>query len=894
MHCLEWVEPELLFIGYKYLNEYGEDEATAYLYEQKKFIPLGEIVPVMPSDELSHQYYVSYLSEWRMFFIGCSMSSDIELLVDDTDDEKWKIWKPNERYQARLPMTADDDDTFPIGLCLSLNSQKNIPGDDVEEQFLPAPLVLCLTTGGLLLNFAFVDQSVDEAIEFITEPQSMDELFQFQHVQQERDPVMSNGTSITEEKVQAAAETKTTSNFAIKPVDSGLEYGKNDENQFASDDDESDDDEEEIMLETEKASTAFDSVDTTKSGFILAEDFEKLFPELGTVYCETEHRKTINKLQSDGQISRADFIAWYIKWLFEGDDSSEEEDDRENLNSDDENDESSSIFDKFMPKEGTWKCEQCMVSNEKDAEACISCESPNPDMKKKTSDLKATDAPGSVGANGFTFPSSSTASTPSFSFGISASNTTPATPFSGFTPTGSTEGLSFGKSPNSGFSFGVSATASNDSAPVASSGFQFSTSTEQVGKNDEVNAQNPSNFAIKPVDSGLEYGKNDENQFASDDDESDDDEEEIMLETEKASTAFDSVDTTKSGFILAEDFEKLFPELGTVYCETEHRKTINKLQSDGQISRADFIAWYIKWLFEGDDSSEEEDDRENLNSDDENDESSSIFDKFMPKEGTWKCEQCMVSNEKDAEACISCESPNPDMKKKTSDLKATDAPGSVGANGFTFPSSSTASTPSFSFGISASNTTPATPFSGFTPTGSTEGLSFGKSPNSGFSFGVSATASNDSAPVASSGFQFSTSTKPVDENTSSSAYPPDMSGKKPPPAFGAPVAAKPAAKSSSAYPPDMSSKKPPPAFGAPVFNQLAGTSTTTGFCSTMSESSNLFGGKSAMSPFNQKVLPSSSKPNVVGSKVKTENSRLKYMMVLTIYFLKSRMLLPTK
>jgi len=29
-----------------------------------------------------------------MFFIGCSLSADIELLVSDPDGGEWELWKP--------------------------------------------------------------------------------------------------------------------------------------------------------------------------------------------------------------------------------------------------------------------------------------------------------------------------------------------------------------------------------------------------------------------------------------------------------------------------------------------------------------------------------------------------------------------------------------------------------------------------------------------------------------------------------------------------------------------------------------------------------------------------------------------------------------------------------
>ncbi|GMF38527.1 unnamed protein product [Phytophthora lilii] len=251
----------------------------------------------------------------RMFFIGCSLSADIELLVSDPDNGEWELWKPLEKYQARLPMNANDEESFLMGLALNLNSTSPVAVD--EDEFPPVPIVSCSNTEGLLVNFAFVDTTVNE-VEFIKSPSPFDK-----EVIRIVNEVASQSTtpcSASKPLKVANDDTPATPKNSISH-----EYGQNDENEFAESDGESSDEEEERKEEEDKARTTFRSIAADGTNFIASEQFPKLFKALGSTYSEEEHASTLESLEKDGKVYEADFVSWYVNWVF-GDDSDSDED----------------------------------------------------------------------------------------------------------------------------------------------------------------------------------------------------------------------------------------------------------------------------------------------------------------------------------------------------------------------------------------------------------------------------------------------------------------------------------------------------------------------------------------------------------------------------------------
>ena len=122
-------------------------------------------------------------------------------------------------------------------------------------------------------------------------------------------------------------------------------------------------DREERAEERQNADQAF--TDTAGEGVDVIDVvvFGDLIEAMGTTYCEEEHRRTIKKISgADGKITRAAFIAWYLDWLFGGDESDIETDEEDEADEADEEVAPAASSGEgwgsaFGVEEGSWKCD---------------------------------------------------------------------------------------------------------------------------------------------------------------------------------------------------------------------------------------------------------------------------------------------------------------------------------------------------------------------------------------------------------------------------------------------------------------------------------------------------------------------------------------------------------
>ncbi|KAG3121700.1 hypothetical protein PI125_g76 [Phytophthora idaei] len=611
-HHVNWAENDLILAGYhKYDEENEETSALACIFDNEECVELDEVVGFFDVEGRRHQYFSRFLPDWRMFFIACSLSADIELLVSDPESGEWQLWKPLEKYQARLPMNADDEESFPMGFAINLNSTTPVPVD--EDAFPPVPIISSTNTEGLLVNFAFVDTTVNE-VDFVKSPSPFDK--------KATRAVAETSSETPEIKAEVPVSPK-------KKV--SHEYGQNDENEFAESDGESSDEEEERKEEQDKARTTFRTMASDGADYIASEQFPKLFKAMGSTYDEEEHASTVEHLEKDGKIYKNDFVSWYVNWIFGDGDSDSDEDEAAPASSESKpaemksKEEIAAVFSKFTAKEGSWKCAVCMVSNGPDAMKCSACETANPAAPKVVAPVTAASATsaGSIGSGGFSFPvpTGGDSKPSSFSFGVApaagsdAGGASKSTGFS-FGGASSTTGFSFSSntaSSGTDFNFGAAAAST---APVATSGFSFgvnaggspdaaATSKNAAAVDSSVKDTKPSS-PKKTV--SHEYGQNDENEFAESDGESSDEEEERKEEQDKAKVMFRTIASDGADYIASEQFPKLFKAMGATYDEEEPTTTVKSLEKDGKIYENDFVSWYVNWIFGDDDSDSEEED----------------------------------------------------------------------------------------------------------------------------------------------------------------------------------------------------------------------------------------------------------------------------------------------
>lgn len=68
-----------------------------------------------------------------------------------------------EEYRCTLPLRNDNDDMFPVGFGISLNSKNSIDFGNYGKQ-APSPLVLILTDSGQLATFFAINLKTDKPI----------------------------------------------------------------------------------------------------------------------------------------------------------------------------------------------------------------------------------------------------------------------------------------------------------------------------------------------------------------------------------------------------------------------------------------------------------------------------------------------------------------------------------------------------------------------------------------------------------------------------------------------------------------------------------------------------------------------------------------------------------
>ena len=688
-------------------------------------------------------------------------------------------------------------------------------------------------------------------------------------------------------------------------------------NQEGDDDDSSQD--SEIAEEKNKAEQAFDTV-SQGSAKILASDLNKLIEELGSVYCEEEHRRTIKKISSlesgEKVITKEAFVDWYIEWLFGDGDSEDEEsfsDDESEVNTTKEGEVTAEGWGSMFKasEEGCWKCGVCMVSNKPSVTTCAACETPKPGEEGKASSGASTEKPatasGSIGAGGFSFGGGLTSSSDSaaksstgigaggFSFGGFGGASTEKKSEGDSNKTTLSGGITFGVPKKTeatattgigagGFSFGGFGTkpaeesseesklsgdkeedgiedllktapgkkamgvfkailADTDGSDSSLPASKFESLVEEIGEGlhgDEFDKQlaivDPNGSGLITSAAFVKWYHDLVNQEGDDDDSSQD--SEIAEEKNKAEQAFDTV-SQGSAKILASDLNKLIEELGSVYCEEEHRRTIKKISSlesgEKVITKEAFVDWYIEWLFGDGDSEDEEsfsDDESEVNTTKEGEVTAEGWGSMFKasEEGCWKCGVCMVSNKPSVTTCAACETPKPGEEGKASSGASTEKPatasGSIGAGGFSFGGGLTSSSDSAaksSTGIGAGGFS----FGGFGGA-STEKKSEGDSNKTtlsgGITFGVpKKTEATATTGIGAGGFSFGGfGTKPeeetadddaanVEKSADSSSFPP-IAKVSPKPVAATTKKEEP--KSSNAAFPPMSAAAPKPFVGA--------------------------------------------------------------------------------